>query len=171
MRIGNAQNSGMWAPRQMFLDRFGLHGRHRDRLKRWWWRSMQSKQGGIMECRKHWRECVNVLPATLCILAESFSYRYIMGEWWPVACKYRLINRCIAGAAKLLARYIDCSRVRANSARMLLRLAFPHGQVSICQKDYEYVQIMMKTIIDGCRCSMDDTSKWASTVCQWFVVL
>jgi len=53
---------------------------------------------------------------------------------------------------KLRARYIDFSRVGANSARMLLRSALPQGQVSISQKDYQYVQIMMKTIIDGSRC-------------------
>ena len=73
----------------------------------------------------------------------------------PVAnttCEYRLINRCIAGAMKLLTRYINFSCVRANSARMLLRSALPQGQVSICEKDYEEVQIMMKAIIDGSRC-------------------
>jgi len=53
---------------------------------------------------------------------------------------------------KLLARYMNFSRVRANSARMLLRLVLPQGQVSICQKDHQYVQIMIKTIIDGSRC-------------------
>jgi len=75
-----------------------------------------------------------------------------MGEWYAVACGYRLINRCIAGAMKLLARYINLCRVRANSARMLLCSAFPHGHVSISQKDYQQVQIMMKSIIDGSRC-------------------
>jgi len=53
---------------------------------------------------------------------------------------------------KLLARYINFSCVGANSARMLLHSALPQGQVSICQKDYQYIQIMMKTIIDGSRC-------------------
>jgi hypothetical protein len=35
---------------------------------------------------------------------------------------------------------------------MLLRLALPQGQVSIGQKDYQEVQIMMKTTIDGSGC-------------------
>ena len=48
-----------------------------------------------------------------------------------------------------LARYINFSRVRVNSARMLLRSALSQGQVSIWQKDYQYIQIIMKTIIDG----------------------
>jgi len=58
---------------------------------------------------------------------------------------------------KLLARYLNFSRVRANSARMLLRSALRQGLVLICGKDIQYVQIMMKTIIDGSRCSMDNT--------------
>ena len=53
---------------------------------------------------------------------------------------------------KLVARYIDCGPVRMNSARMLLLSAFPQGHVSIGQKDYQLVQIMMKTIIDGRTC-------------------
>ena len=75
-----------------------------------------------------------------------------MGEWGAVACQYQLINRCIAGAMKLLARYINFSRVRANSGRMLLCSALSQGQVSIWQKDYQYIQIIMKTIIDDSRC-------------------
>ena len=54
-----------------------------------------------------------------------------MGEWWVVACEYRLKSRCIAGAMKLLARYINFSCVRVNSARMLQSSAMPQGQVSI----------------------------------------
>jgi len=57
-----------------------------------------------------------------------------MGEWWEVACEYRLINRCIAGAMKLLTRYINFSHVRANSARMILHTALPQGQVLIWEK-------------------------------------
>jgi len=38
---------------------------------------------------------------------------------------------------KLLARYLNFSRVRVNSARMLLRLALPQGQVLVCEKDYQ----------------------------------
>jgi hypothetical protein len=52
---------------------------------------------------------------------------------------------------KLLARLINFSRVRVNSARMLLSLALPQGEVSIGQIDYKYIQIMMKTIIDVSR--------------------
>jgi hypothetical protein len=59
-----------------------------------------------------------------------------MGEWWAEACKYRWINRCIAGMMKLLARYINFSPLGVNSARMLLRSALPQGQVLIWQKDY-----------------------------------
>jgi len=74
-----------------------------------------------------------------------------MGKWWTVACQYQLINRCKAGTMKLWARYINFSHVSANSARMLLRLALSQGQVAIWEKDYQFVQIMMKTIIDGSR--------------------
>jgi len=94
-----------------------------------------------------------------------------MGEWWAVACQYRLIERCTAGAMKLLARYINFSHVRVNSARMLLRSASSQGQVSICQKDYQYVQIMIKTIIDGSRSWMDKRLEWASMDHQRYVVL
>ena len=52
----------------------------------------------------------------------------------------------------LLTRYMNFSRVRVYSARMLLRSALPQGQVTICEKDYHVVQNMMKTIIDGSRC-------------------
>jgi len=48
--------------------------------------------------------------------------------------------------------YINFSGVRANSARMLLRSALPQGQVSLCENEYQEVQIMMKTIIDGSGC-------------------
>jgi len=61
------------------------------------------------------------------------------------------MNRCIAGAVNLLTRYMNFSHVRANSARMLLRLALPLGQVSFCEKDFQEVQNMMKTMIDGGR--------------------
>jgi len=161
----------MWVPRQILPGWFGQHGSQTGRLRSCWWRSMQSKQGGIMELSKSRTEFVNVSPASLCILTKSCSWRYIMGEWWAVACKYRLINRCIAGAMKLLARYIIFSLERGNSARMLLCSALPQGQVSICQKDYQWVQIMMKTIIDGSRCWIDNTLKWASMEHQRFVVL
>jgi len=41
LRIPNPQSSGMWAPRQIFLEWLGLHGSRRDSLKSCWWRSMQ----------------------------------------------------------------------------------------------------------------------------------
>jgi len=132
---------------------------------------MKLKQEGLWECRKSRIEFVNVSPASLCILTESFCLRYILGEWWAVACEYRLIIRCIAGAMKLLARYIAFSRVRANNARMLLRSALPQGQVSIGHKGNHNIQIRMKTIIDGSRCWTDNTLYWASTERQPFVVL
>jgi hypothetical protein len=53
---------------------------------------------------------------------------------------------------KLLARYIEFGYVRANNIRMFLRLAFPQSHVSIGQQDYQYVEIIMKTFIDGSRC-------------------
>ena len=133
-RIRNDQGSRLWPARWMFLDWFGWHRSQRDRLRRCWWRSIQWKRGGITEWRKGRTECINVSPASLCIITESFSQRYIMGELWAVACEYRLINRCIAGAMKLLARYINFSCVRANSPRMLLHSALSQGQVSLCQK-------------------------------------
>ena len=52
----------------------------------------------------------------------------------------------------LVTRYMNFSHVRANNARMLLRSALPQGQVSICEKDYQNVQNMMRTSIDGSRC-------------------
>jgi len=52
----------------------------------------------------------------------------------------------------LLTRYINFGRVKANSARMLLCSALPQGQISICEKDYQKVRNMKKTIIDGSRC-------------------
>jgi len=73
IRIRNAQNRAMWALSQMFPDGFGLHGSQRDRPKRCWWLSMQSKWGGIREWRESRTECLNVSPASLCILTESFS--------------------------------------------------------------------------------------------------
>jgi len=161
----------MWALRQMFLDWFGQHRSKRDRLKWFWWWSMQSKQGGIREWWKSRTECINDSPASLCILTESCSWRYVMGKLWAVACEYRLINRCIAGTMNLLTRYMNFSHVRGNSATMLLRSALPQGQVSICEKDYQEVQNMMKTSIDGSRCRMDNSSKWVSTERQWLLVL
>ena len=80
-----------------------------------------------------------------------------MGEWCKLACEYRMINRCIAGAMNLLARYIIFCRVRVNSARILHHSALPQGPVSIGQNDNQSGQIMNKTIIDGSRCSMGDT--------------
>jgi len=161
----------MWALHQLFPDWFGQLGCQTDKLKRCWWRSMQLKRGGIREWKKSRTECVNVSPASLCILNQSFNQWYIMGEWWAAACQYRLINRCRAGAMKLLARYINFSRVRANSARMFLCSAWSQGQVSIWQKDSQYIPIVMKNIIDGSWCWMDNTLKWASTERQRFVDL
>jgi len=137
LRIQNAQSTGMWVPCQMSQDWLSLHVSLTDRLKRCWWQSMQSTQGGITEWRTSRTECVNVSPASLCILTKSFSWIYIMGEWWAVACEYWLINRCIAGAMELLARYLNFSHVKAKRERMLLRSDLPQGQVSICQNDYQ----------------------------------
>jgi len=39
----------------------------------------------------------------------------------------------------------------------------PQGWVSICQKGNQYIQIIMNTIIDGSRCSMDIELEWVST--------
>ena len=57
----------------------------------------------------------------------------------------------MTGAKGLLAGYIDLTSVGANSARILLRSASPHGQVAICQQDIQLVQIGMKTMNDGSR--------------------
>jgi len=92
-----------------------------------------------------------------------------MGEWWAVTCEYRLINSWIADTMELLTRYINRSRVRAISARMSLCSALPQAQVSICEKDNQVVQIMMKTIIDGSRCWMDNTLQWSSMEGQQLV--
>jgi len=130
---------------------------------------MQRNGGGIKESRKSRTECVNDLPGFLCSLTESFSYRYIMGWWLAVACKYRLINRCIAGVMYLLPRYINFYSMRVNSSRMLLCTALPQGRVSICHKDNQKVRCIMKPIIDDSRCGMANIWKWASTECQWSV--
>ena len=53
---------------------------------------------------------------------------------------------------KSLVRYIYFSRLGANNARMLLPSAMSQGEVSIWQRDYQYVHIMIETIIDGSRC-------------------
>jgi len=94
-----------------------------------------------------------------------------MGEWWAVACEYRLTNRWIAGAMNLSTRYIKFSRASVISAEILRRSALPQGKVSICEKEYEEVQILMKTIIDGSRWWLDNTIKWASKERQRYVVL
>jgi len=94
-----------------------------------------------------------------------------MGKWCAVASEYRMINRWIAGTMNLLTRYINCSGVRANSARMLLWSALPQCQDSIRDKDYQEVHTMMKTIIDGSRCWMENTLEWASMERKRFVVL
>jgi len=130
-RIRKALRWGMWAQRQMFPDWFGLHGSPTARLRKCQWQSTQLKRRGIREWNKSTTKFVNVSPASSCILNWSFSYWDSMGEWWAVACQYRLINWCIAGAIQLLAGYINFSHVRANSARMLLRSALSQNQVSI----------------------------------------
>jgi len=133
--IRNIQTSGMGVLCQIFPDWFDQHGSQRHRLQRCWWRSTQLKQEGVWEWRQSRTACINVSPASLCNLTWSFRYRYIVGEWWAVACSYWLINRCIAGAMNLLPRNMNVSCVRLNSASMLLPSALPQGPVSICQKD------------------------------------
>jgi len=93
----SAQSCGMSMPPQMFPNWFGQYGIPRDRLKLCWWRSMQWTGGWIWATRYSKTECVNNSPAARCSLTESFSWRYITGQSWAVACKYQLINRCIAG--------------------------------------------------------------------------
>jgi len=135
-RTQNAQNSEMSALSQMVLDWFGLHRSQRGWQKRCWWRSMRSKWGGLGDWSRSRAECVNVSRASIWIMNKSSSERYIMGEWRAVACEYRLIHRCIAGAMNLLTWYKKFCSVRANSGRMTLRWALPQGQVSICEEDY-----------------------------------
>jgi len=62
---------------------------------------MQLNWGEIQEGRKSKTESINCSPG-LGSLTENFSERYIVGQWL-VACEYRMINRCIAGAMNLLA--------------------------------------------------------------------
>jgi hypothetical protein len=45
----------------------------KDRLKRCQWLSMQLKREGIKTWRKRRAEWVNVSPASLCVVTESFS--------------------------------------------------------------------------------------------------
>jgi len=170
-RIEEAQSSGMWAPRQMIPDWFGLHGCQSEMLNRCSWWLMQSKQGGIREWSTSRTEWVNVSPASLSILTESCSSRYILGKWWAVGYKYRLIKHCKADAMNVLTRFMNFCCMRANSAWMLLRSALPQGQVWICDKDYQDIQRMMKTSIGGSRCWMDNQYKWGSMEPQRFVVV
>jgi len=86
-----------------------------------------------------------------------------MSEWCPVACEYRLMNRCIADTTYILATYINLHSMRANSARRFLSSALPQGWVSICQKDNQYDQIIMLTIIDVSWCWLDNELHWGST--------
>ena len=94
-----------------------------------------------------------------------------MGEWWAVASEYRLKITCIAGAMMRLAKYINFIPVRVNIVTMLLHMALPPRQVSNTQKDDQSVQIMMKAIINGSRCWIDNTLKWASTEHQLFLAV
>jgi len=71
-RIRNAQNIRLCAPRQMFLEWFGLNRCQRDNLKGCWWRSMPSKQGGIKEWGTSRTDCVNVAPASCLYLDGDF---------------------------------------------------------------------------------------------------
>jgi len=127
----NAQSSGRWSPHQMFLDWFGLYGSQRDRLERSCWLSTLMKDWGIMGWIKSRRDCINVSPASLCILDECFRLGYIMGKWWAVACEYWLINRCTAGVMTFFPHFINFSHVRANSARMLLCSALTEASLNM----------------------------------------
>ena len=125
----------------------------------------------MREWRKSTIDCVNSSPACLCMLSESISSRYIMGEWWEVSCEYTLTNRCIAEAMNLLAIYINFRHMRANSVRMLLHLALANGRVLVGQKRNQEGQMIMKTIFDGNNVWMNWTSQGASPEHQWFVIL
>jgi hypothetical protein len=63
---------------------------------------------------------------------------------------------------KDVVRYIDCSSVRVNSARMELQSALPQGHFSIDQKYNHSVQAMMNAIMDGSRCRIENGLKRAS---------
>ena len=47
------------------------------------------------------------------------------------------------------ARYINCTRMRATHARILVCLALAKSHVSISQEGNQQVQIMMHAVIDG----------------------
>jgi len=49
-----------------------------------------------------------------------------MGKWPAVACEYQLMNRCIAGAMKLFAIYIDFGPV-SKQCKNVAALGFPTG--------------------------------------------
>jgi len=166
----NAQSSGRWSPHHMFLDWFGLYGSQRDRLERSCWLSTLMKDWGIMGWIKSRRDCINVSPASLCILDECFRLGYIMGKWWAVACEYWLINRCTAGVMTFFPHFINFSHVRANSARMLLCSALTQRQVWIWQTDFQHVWIIIEAMVDVSRCWMDNIVKCATTERQRFVV-
>jgi len=132
---------------------------------------MQSKWVASMEWRWSRTECVKDSPASVDIMAEIVIWKYITPRWWAVGYKFLFIIDLIAGSINGLARYITFRHVRANSARLILGSTWSLRRVSICQKDNQYVQIMMKTHLHGSKGGMDNTLKWLSTEPQQFVVL
>ena len=56
-----------------FPDWSSLHGSQRDRLNNYWWRSIQSTCDAIQVWRKCRKKCINVSPASLCILTQCCS--------------------------------------------------------------------------------------------------
>jgi len=104
---------------------------------------------------------------------------FTMSKWWAVVCQYRLMNRCIVSAMNLLARYKHCISMRANCGRIILGSALSQGQPSIIHNEYQYVQNIMKTIIDGTRCWMNNpinqskrsvNNFWSCKYIKWIVI-
>jgi len=50
-----------------------------------------------------------------------------MAEYCAATCEYLFINKSIEGEMDFSARYINCRRMRATRARILLGLALPKG--------------------------------------------
>jgi len=62
-----------------------------------------------------------------------------------------VIETGIAGPMYDVERNLNFHSMKVNSARILLGLAFPQGQVSICLKGNQQVQTIIETIINGSR--------------------
>jgi len=86
-----------------------------------------------------------------------------MWKAWTVACQYLFIDRSKVGEMNHLAKYLNVCTMRLTRACRLLGPALPKFWVSILLDGTQWVQIIMNTIMDGCRDWLDNPWKWEST--------